>query len=571
MNKQTKRIRRNTKNITRNHYGGSEWFGRRDKNKTEKVMDEKAKQPWLGRWRNNKTAKVVDEKAKQPWFGSWGKNKTAKVMDEKAKQPWFGRWGNNKTAKVMDEKAKQPWFGRWRNNKTAKVMDEQEKQQDTMKEVNEAPLPVSEQDSVSGSTSELNDKNESIFNVIGNGLSDYSGKAIRYGTDKGLRLAGLRAKQPVETYNSTQQNVDNIFEKGSAAVIGNINNVLDSPRVNNSLNETAKKTAEIGVKILKNFNENLSTPEMKKQTKLALENAAEYAEIALVAMDEPINKALDKLHEAGIKAAASSISGAIKVGTDAMAAVPGVGAIVELGKVVNDVSTAVGNVVGAASDATNTMSKLVKETSNNINESVVKKRDSIANSINSFKPSMIFKKSNKDVPPPGTVSPEGSEEEYNPDRNAITASDLSEEERNAITSGDVSEEDRNAITASDLSEEEKNAIKSGDFSTPLGTKSDAGLLKRFQKGLPSLPSWSSKKPSINAEWPKQIKKVGGTVSNKNFKQLKKVGGTVSNRVEKSINQFENPINSIPVLSVGHKTRRKLFKNKDKSRRVRFTI
>ena len=533
MNKQTKRIRRNTKNITRNHYGGSEWFGRRDKNKTEKVMD---------------------EKAKQPWFSSWGKNKTAKVTDEKAKQSWFGRWGRNKTEKVMD----QP-----------------EKQQDTMKEVNEVPLPVSQQDSVSGSTSELNDKNESILNVIGNGLSDYSGKAIRYGTDKGLRLAGLGPKQPVETYDSTQQNVDsaqqnvdstqqnvdNIFEKGSAAFIGNINNVLDSPRVRDSLNETAQKTAVIGVKILKNFNENLSTPEMKKQTKLALDNAAEYAEIALVAMDQPINKALDKLHEAGIKAAASSISGAIKVGTDAMAAVPGVGAVVELGKVVNDVSTAVGNVVGAASDATNTVSKLVKETSNNINESVVKKRESISNSIKSFKPSMIFKKSNKEVPVPGQGLPEGSEEEYNPDRNAITAADLSEEDRNAIKSGDVS-----AIKSGDVS-----TITSGDVSTPLPSKSDTSLLKRFQKGLPSLPSWSSKKPSINAELPKQIKKVGGTVSIKNFKQLKKVGGTVSNRVDKSINQFENPINSVPVLSVGHKTRRKLFKNQGKSRRVRFTI
>jgi hypothetical protein len=278
---------------------------------------------------------------------------------------------------------------------------------------------------------------------------------------------------------------------------------------------------------------------------LALENAAQYAEIALVAMDQPINKALDKLHEAGIKAAASSVSGVIKVGTDAMAAVPGVGAIVELGKVVNDVSTAVGNVVGAASDATNTVSKLVKETSNNINESVVKKRESISNSIKSFKPSMIFKKSNKEVPVPGQDLPEGSEDEYNPDRNAITAADLSEEER--------------------------NAIKSGDVSTPIPSTSDTSLLKRFQKRLPSLPSWSSKKPSINAEWPKQIKKVGGTVSIKNFKQLKKVGGTVSNRVDKSINQFENPINSVPVLSVGHKTRRKLFKNKDKSRRVRFSI
>jgi hypothetical protein len=57
-----------------------------------------------------------------------------------------------------------------------------------------------------------------------------------------------------------------------------------------------------------------------------------------------------------------------------------------------------------------------------------------------------------------------------------------------------------------------------------------------------------------------------------LKQLNKDGLNVSNRVDKSINQFENPINSAPVIQQGgKKTRRKFLKRKGKSKRVRFSI
>jgi len=319
-----------------------------------------------------------------------------------------------------------------------------------------------------GGAVEVSDKSKGVFDLIGDKLSGYSGKALDYVKDKGLRLVGLQPiQQPVETDNSTQEvdqkineigdaasgivsDVKNVFDKGSAAVIGNINDVLQSPEVGVSLNETAKETAVIGEKLLENFNESLSTPELKEQTKLALENAAQYTDIVLESMDEPINKAIGQLNEAGTKAASGAITGAIKVGTDAMAAVPGVGAIIEVGKIANDSSAAIGDVVEAASDATSTISKVVEETSKNID-----------------------------------------------------------------------------------------------------------------KGLDKLEEQKEELPSIEPETPFKPETT--------FKQINKDGLNVSNRVDKSINQFENPISSVPVLSGGRKTRRKLFKNKGKSKRVRFAI
>jgi hypothetical protein len=323
-----------------------------------------------------------------------------------------------------------------------------------------------------GAVPEETVESKGIMDVIGDKLSGYSGKVFNYVKDKGLRLAGLQPiKQPVE--NASTQEVDqkineigdaasgiisdvkNVFDKGSAAIIENINDVLESPQVGETLTEAASETAEIGEKLLENFNEKLSTPELKEEAKIALDNAAQYADIAVEALDEPLNKAVDELNEAGTKAASGALSGAIKVGTDAMAAVPGLGAIIEVGKILNDGSRAVGDVATAASQATSTISKVVEETGKNIDEGIDKleeKNEGLSDSMNSLTPDINLK-------------PEAT-----------------------------------------------------------------------------------------------------------LKQLNKDGLNVSNRVDKSINQFENPVSTVPIVQQGgKKTRRKLFKRKGKSKRVRFSI
>jgi uncharacterized protein YoxC len=337
------------------------------------------------------------------------------------------------------------------------------------------------------------ESNESkgIFDIIGDKLSGYSGKAFNYVKDKGLRLAGLQPiKQPVE--NAATQEVDqkineigdaasgiigdvkDVFDKGSAAIIENINDVLESPQVGETLTEAASETAEIGEKLLENFNEKLSTPELKEEAKIALDNAADYADIAVEALDEPINKAVDQLNEAGTKAASGAISGIVKVGTDALAAVPGAGAIIEVGKILNDGSRAVGDVATAASEATSTISKVVEETSKNINEGLDKleeKKEGLSASMNSITPDMNLK---------------------TPDINSLTP-------------------DINLKT----------------------------------------PDINLKTPDINLKTPDINLKPDMTL-----KQLNKEGGSISNRVDKSINQFENPINSAPVLTGGGKKTRR---------------
>jgi hypothetical protein len=303
---------------------------------------------------------------------------------------------------------------------------------------------------------ELAHKNNGIFNIISDKLSVYSDKALNYVKDKGLRLAGLQVIKEPETNTSAQEvdqklnelsnsppgvitSVKNVFDKGSAAIITNINEVLGSQKISESIGDAAKDTAIIGEQLLGNFNKVVSTPEMKEQTRAALENTADYANIVIESMNEPVNKAMDSLNEAGTKAASGAVTGAIKVGSNAMAAVPGFGALISLGKIANDVTAAVGDVVESASNATTTISKIVEETSENIAEGF------------------------------------------------------------------------------DKLEEKKK-------------------------------------------------------SKNEFNELNKNGLNVTNRVNKSINEFENPVKTVPsVLKGGRKTRRPLLKHKRKTKNVRFVI
>jgi hypothetical protein len=244
------------------------------------------------------------------------------------------------------------------------------------------------------------DKTEGVIDIIGDKLSGYTGRIINYGKEKGLRLLGLQTIKPniesnvvaedsqkideslnkateglsnaTEGISKIGSDVVNVADKASAAIIENINDVLQSPEVGKSATEAVSDIAETGTKLLSEFNKVASTPEFKQQTKVAIDNAAEIAEIAIKAADKPITEAVDVLNEAGEKAVAGVASGAIKAATDVAAAVPFYGSIIDMGKMVNDVTAAAQDVVEASTTATEAVSKAVKETSENINEGLEK-------------------------------------------------------------------------------------------------------------------------------------------------------------------------------------------------------
>jgi hypothetical protein len=213
--------------------------------------------------------------------------------------------------------------------------------------------------------------NEGVFNILGNKLSGFASSTLNYIEEKALRAAGLKKIQDDKTDANGNNVVEDGVNKASGFVsntINNVNNKLNSPEVQESITAAAQDFSETGAKLLGNFNQVASSPLLKEQVKIAADNASDYAKIVVEAMDEPLNEAADNFNKAGVKAASGLVSGAIKVGTDAMAAVPGAGAVIEVGKMLNDGSKAAGDVVEAVSDASETLSKVVTKTSENIDK-----------------------------------------------------------------------------------------------------------------------------------------------------------------------------------------------------------
>ena len=249
-----------------------------------------------------------------------------------------------------------------------------------------------------GKNTNISENKKGIIDSIGDKLYNYSKDTRNFLTEKGLRLLGLQTipkdKDNIENVDKKIDNlsdasssmvsgilssaekigsdVANVVDKSSAALIGQVNDVLESPKIENSISEAAEETAQISEKLLENVNEKLNNPILKKETEIVLDNVGDYAEIAVDALNKPLNKGIDELNEAGSHAMAGIASGAIKVGTDALAAVPGLGAVIEIGKIANDTSKAVGEVVEAGKDTATTISDIVKETNKNIHEGIEK-------------------------------------------------------------------------------------------------------------------------------------------------------------------------------------------------------
>lgn len=184
---------------------------------------------------------------------------------------------------------------------------------------------------------------ETVLSIVKDNIDTQAPPAASYAARKGLRLLGIGKRR-----------------KLAASALHEINQAADSEELTSSVQAAARETAALAEKTLHTFNEALSTPGLKEETKRALDNLSEYTELALESMDQPIDDALDKLHDAGTKMASNVVQGAVKVGSSALSAIPGVGAVVALGKIANDVAHTAEKVTESVSDAVDAVADAVR-------------------------------------------------------------------------------------------------------------------------------------------------------------------------------------------------------------------
>lgn len=228
-----------------------------------------------------------------------------------------------------------------------------------------------------------------VMDLIGDKLSDATSNIVDKAQDIGLNALGLEKinKEPEPQQDEQEPGMlskaSNIANETTASVIDNVNEVLGSDQINESVKQAGEDTAAITGKLAETFNDAMDDPQVKAEVEEAIENAGEIANVVAKASEQPIKQATKVAVEAGTDALASASSGAVRIGTDILAALPGVGAIFDFGRMINDSSKAASAMVEAGSEAIEAGSDAFIQTKENVEKGLkeLEEKKKMANQI----------------------------------------------------------------------------------------------------------------------------------------------------------------------------------------------
>jgi len=253
---------------------------------------------------------------------------------------------------------------------------------------------------------------EGVLDIIGSKIGEKTQNIKDYVTTKTARLLGYKPIDDNDNDNYDKMQLDKLVSQGSslieegASIVGEgtalvdqgaataiqgVNEVLDSPQTEMAIQEAANSTKEITEDLLETFNKPFEDPNFKNEVKEAADNVAEGATIVLKALDKPIDIAIDKTNKSLVKMGEAVAAGSVKVASDALAAVPGFGAIFDLGRMINDGSRAAASVVEAGSEIVETGSDLVTSSIQSVEgaiddfknlDSTIKQKNNIQSRVN---------------------------------------------------------------------------------------------------------------------------------------------------------------------------------------------
>lgn len=251
---------------------------------------------------------------------------------------------------------------------------------------------------IGGNTNSVNDNKErsGVFGKIGEKIQDIGENTLGYLANKSARLLGYKPmnesekiQNEIPTNNSEDSNLlGNTVDGVSTTVEGvlnNVNEVLQSPQVSENIAIAAEETKEITEELLDKINKPFEDPNFEKKLEQTSEKLADTASILIDAADEPINKAIDKANESLYKMGSAAATSSVKIASDVLATIPGIGVIFDVARIVNDGSKAVTSVSEASSELIQAGSDLVGETSKNLSELLetqIKEKNQIQNRIN---------------------------------------------------------------------------------------------------------------------------------------------------------------------------------------------
>ena len=251
-------------------------------------------------------------------------------------------------------------------------------------------------------------KHEGIFTELANKVVNLLKPALKIGLTKALNaleptadreMAQAQAQEPDSRLKQAGRTAADILNKGLSLILNQVNTVLATPGVQTTVDVEAARATALVTDIFSRVAEKLQDPKLQEQARLAGDELAIYAKILVEAMREPLTELVGILSQAGLKATSAITVGIIKVVTDAMAAVPGVGAVMEVGKIANDVSRAVGDAAEAGSNAATATSKAIFDITENVKQGL----KTATAAANQSPAGEVLENPETNVPPPPTA------------------------------------------------------------------------------------------------------------------------------------------------------------------------
>lgn len=253
-----------------------------------------------------------------------------------------------------------------------------------------------------------------VVELLGDNILKVASSAATTAADAALRIAGLerinkynQENQMDGTPSNGQQINDSrddgpgilctaldLIDRTGGIIIDDINDVLSSNRFKQTTEEAAAKTANLIKESAKNFNDTLNDPAIRAELEEAIKKAGEISELVVKYGEKPYNRAIDVAGKSFQKASSAALTGAIKVGTDALSAVPFVGSLVSAGNALNNTSKAACAITEAGSEIVQTASDAFIEIKKNVDKNLAELEEKkkmanqisnrINNSINDF-------------------------------------------------------------------------------------------------------------------------------------------------------------------------------------------
>lgn len=208
-----------------------------------------------------------------------------------------------------------------------------------------------------------------VLDMISKNVGEAASKVVNNAENIGLQSLGLQKIQDIQDVSNASSNVfKNHLNQASENVLTNVNEVLGSSVVSEKVKEAGRETAEITGKLAETFNRAMDDPVVKAEVTEAIERAGEIGTVVAKASEEPVKEMTRVGVEAGTKALGAASAGVIKVGTDILGAIPGIGSIIDIGKMMNDGSKAASAVIEAGTDVVETASDAYMDTSKKVKE-----------------------------------------------------------------------------------------------------------------------------------------------------------------------------------------------------------